>query len=73
MLKILEVQIVYPVQSDAWCSDVVSFNPAYRWCVHGVVYMFTTPYRYIYICMCVCVYIYIYIYIYVCVYMCVYI
>jgi len=24
MLKILEVKILYPVQSDAWCNDVVS-------------------------------------------------
>jgi hypothetical protein len=29
MLKILGVKIVQSVQSDAWCSNVVSFNPAW--------------------------------------------
>jgi len=24
------------VRSDAWCSDVVSFNAAFRWCIDGV-------------------------------------
>ena len=27
------VKIVQSVRSDAWCSDVVSFNPACRWCL----------------------------------------
>jgi hypothetical protein len=31
-------EIVESVQSDIWCSDVVSFNPASRWCVDSVVY-----------------------------------
>jgi len=32
MIKILAVKIVQSVQSDAWYSDAVSFNPMCRWC-----------------------------------------
>ena len=38
MIKIWGVKEVQSAQSDAWCSDVVSFNAACRWCVDGVVY-----------------------------------
>ena len=31
------VKNVWSARSVAWCSDVVSFNPACRWCVDGVV------------------------------------
>ena len=37
MMKILGVKIMKCVESDAWCSGVVSVNPACRWCVDGVV------------------------------------
>jgi len=38
IIKILGVKIIWCVWSDAWCSDVVSFSAACRWCVDGVVY-----------------------------------
>jgi hypothetical protein len=38
MVKNFGIEIDRAVQSDAWCSDVVSLNPACRWCVEGVMY-----------------------------------
>jgi hypothetical protein len=35
MVKILGLKIIYFVRSDAWCSDVVEFNPTCKWCVEG--------------------------------------
>jgi len=31
--------LVYPVRSDAWYSDVVTFDAAWSWCVDGVLYV----------------------------------
>jgi hypothetical protein len=41
MIKILGVKIVKFVLNDALCSDVVSFNPTCRWCVNGVVVLWS--------------------------------
>jgi len=38
MIEILEDEVVQSVQSDVWCSVVVSFTAVSRCCVGGVVY-----------------------------------
>jgi len=38
MVKTFGIKIIRTVWGDAWCSGVVSFNPACRWRVEGVVY-----------------------------------
>ena len=34
MIKILGVKFDKTVLNEAWCSDVVSFNPVMKWRVH---------------------------------------
>ena len=38
MIKIVWDKFVYTARSNVWYSDVLTVNPAYRWCVGGVVY-----------------------------------
>lgn len=47
IIETLGVKIVCSVRSDAWCSNVVCFNPACTWCndVGCVVYSTTNTFR----------------------------